>query len=90
MIDDTIENQPIFEPIKDENWTDPEPTADTTGEIILKRFLSVKSFVTLTLTGVFSYLSLTGKITQEQFMSVFTMCISFFFGYSFEKKTNSK
>lgn len=90
MIDDTIENQPIFEPIKDEDWTDPEPTADTTGEIILKRFLSVKSFVTLTLTGVFSYLSLTGKITQEQFMSVFTMCISFFFGYSFEKKTNQK
>ena len=90
MENESIESQPIFEPIKDEDWTDPEPTADTTGEIILKRFLSVKSFVTLTLTGVFSYLSLTGKITQEQFMSVFTMCISFFFGYSFEKKTNSK
>ena len=86
MKDDTIE----FEPVKDETWTDPEPMTETTGETILKRFLSVKSFVTLTLTGVFSYLSLTGKITQEQFMSVFTMCISFFFGYSFEKKTNSK
>ncbi len=86
MKDDTIE----FEPIKDETWTDHEPMTETTGETILKRFLSVKSFVTLTLTGVFSYLSLTGKISQEQFMSVFTMCISFFFGYSFEKKTNSK
>jgi hypothetical protein len=76
--------------VKDENWSDPEAPAETTGATILKRFLSVKSFVTLTLTGVFSYLSLTGKISQEQFMSVFTMCISFFFGYSFEKKTNSK
>lgn len=94
MDNETIENQPLFEPVKQENWNDPEtdsePTGETTGQTILKRFLSVKSFVTLTLTGVFSYLSLTGKISQEQFMSVFTMCISFFFGYSFEKKTNSK
>jgi len=90
MQNQTSENQPILSPVKDENWSDPEAPAETTGATILKRFLSVKSFVTLTLTGVFSYLSLTGKISQEQFMSVFTMCISFFFGYSFEKKTNSK
>lgn len=90
MNNENNENQTILYPVKDEDWSDPETPAETTGETILKRFLSVKSFVTLTLTAVFSYLSITGRISQEQFMSVFTMCISFFFGYSFEKKTNSK
>lgn len=90
MQNETSENQPILYPVKDNEWSDPEIPTETAGETILKRFLSVKSFVTLTLTGVFSYLSITGKISQEQFMSVFTMCISFFFGYSFEKKTNGK
>lgn len=90
MDNENNENQTILYPVKDDDWSDPETPAETTGETILKRFLSVKSFVTLTLTAVFSYLSITGRISQEQFMSVFTMCISFFFGYSFEKKTNSK
>ena len=80
------ENVIIYEPDKIDGWTDPESTAET----IAKRFLSVKSFVTLSLTAVFGYLSIKGTISPEQFMSVFTMCISFFFGYSFEKKNNSE
>ena len=80
------ENVIIYNPEKIDGWTDPESTAET----IAKRFLSVKSFVTLSLTAVFGYLSIKGTISPEQFMSVFTMCISFFFGYSFEKKNNSE
>lgn len=77
-----------------ENWTDPEPVAkaDETRETVLegvvRRFFTVKSIVTLALTAIFGILALRGTITNEQFMSIFTMCISFFFGYSFEKKSN--
>lgn len=42
--------------------------------------LAVKSIVTLTLTVVFAVLSCTGKVTPEQFMTVFTVVIGFYFG----------
>lgn len=42
--------------------------------------LAVKSLVTLTLTVVFAVLSYTGKVTPEQFMTVFTVVIGFYFG----------
>lgn len=90
MDEENTQEAPIFTPEKVEGWADPEADAETTTETILKRFLSVKSFVTLALTGVFGYLSIKGTISPEQFMSVFTMCISFFFGYSFEKKNNAQ
>jgi hypothetical protein len=41
--------------------------------------INVKSIVTLVLTGVFSYLSIIGKMTAEQFMTVFAMIITYFF-----------
>lgn len=91
MNEESTQSIPVLEPEKIAGWNDPEePPAETTTETILKRFLSVKSFVTLSLTGVFGYLSIKGTISPEQFMSVFTMCISFFFGYSFEKKNSAK
>lgn len=42
--------------------------------------LAVKSLVTLTLTVVFAVLSCTGRVTPEQFMTVFTVVIGFYFG----------
>ena len=90
MNSENMQDTAIFEPVQNTDWNDPEPMAETTTETIIKRFMSVKSFVTLFLTGVFAYLSIKGTISPEQFMSVFTMCISFFFGYSFEKKNNQK
>lgn len=46
----------------------------------LANLLAVKSMVTLTLTVVFAVLSCTGKVTPEQFMTVFTVVIGFYFG----------
>ena len=46
----------------------------------IKNLLTVKSIVTLLLTAAFVYLSITGKITAEQFMTVFTVIIGFYFG----------
>lgn len=51
----------------------------------LAKLIDVKTIVTLTLTGVFSYLSIIEKITADNFMTVFTVIISFFFGVQIEK-----
>ena len=46
----------------------------------LAKLIDVKSIVTFVLTGVFAYLSITGVISGEQFLTVFTMVVSFYFG----------
>ena len=46
----------------------------------MKNLLTVKSLVTLTLTLVFSYLSIIGKVSGEQFLTIFTVIIGFYFG----------
>lgn len=46
----------------------------------ISRLIDVKSLVTLTLTMVFSVLSLRGEVSPEQFLTVFTVVISFYFG----------
>jgi hypothetical protein len=50
------------------------------------RLLSVKSLVTIILTSVYAYLSVTGKITPEQFMTVFVTIIAFYFGTQAKKE----
>lgn len=56
------------------------------AEKIINRLVSVKSIVTLTLTAVFAYLSITGIVTSEQFLTIFTVVIGFYFGTQYEKK----
>lgn len=46
--------------------------------------LSVKSIVTLVLTGVFAYLAVKKMISQE-FMMVYTVIIAFYFGTQSQK-----
>ena len=53
---------------------------------ILNKLLTVKSLVTLALTAVFCALSVTGAITGEQFLTIFTVVISFYFGTQYERK----
>lgn len=53
----------------------------------LIKLLDVKSVVTLTMTVVFAVLSLSGKITSEQFLTVFTVVISFYFGTQYRKNS---
>ena len=56
------------------------------AEKIINRLVSIKSIVTLILTGVFAYLSITGVISGEQFLTIFTVVISFYFGVQYEKR----
>ena len=56
-------------------------------ETILKRLgalLSVKSLVTMVLTGVFAFLAVTGNI-QRDFMTVYAVVIAFYFGTQSQK-----
>lgn len=46
--------------------------------------LSVKSLVTLILTGVFAYMACTSNISQD-FMVVYTVVIAFYFGTQSQK-----
>ena len=51
----------------------------------ISKLIDVKSIVTLVLTAVFSVLSLNDKISAEQFQTVFTVVISFYFGSQYQK-----
>ena len=51
----------------------------------ISKLIDVKSIVTLVLTAVFSALSLNDKISAEQFQTVFTVVISFYFGTQYQK-----
>ena len=46
----------------------------------LERLLSVKSIVTLLLAGAFVHLAVQGAVSSQEFMTVFTMVITFYFG----------
>ena len=56
-------------------------------EIMTRRIaalLSVKSIVTLILTGVFAYMAIAGKISQD-FMTIYAVIIAFYFGTQSQK-----
>ena len=52
----------------------------------LANLLTVKSIVTIVLTAVFAYLTCTGGVTADQFLTVFTVVIAFYFGTQAEKR----
>lgn len=51
----------------------------------IAKLIDVKSLVTLILTAVFAVLSFRGNISSDQFLTVFTVVISFYFGIQYEK-----
>lgn len=53
----------------------------------LAKLLTVKSLVTISLTAVFCVLSVKNAVTPEQFLTVFTTVIAFYFGTQHEKKS---
>ena len=51
----------------------------------LARLLCVKSLITLLLTAVFAVMALRGEVSQD-FMTVYTVIIAFYFGTQLERK----
>lgn len=56
-----------------------------TFEDALVNLLKVKSIVTILLTAAFVYLSVTGVISGEQFLTIFSVVIAFYFGTQYQK-----
>lgn len=49
---------------------------------MLKEFLQIKKIIALLLTVVFCYLAVVNKVTSEQYLTVFSLVIAFYFGQS--------
>ena len=49
------------------------------------KLIDEKSLMTLALTGGFIGLTCTGEISGEQFLTIFTMIVGFYFGTQSEK-----
>lgn len=44
------------------------------------KLIDVKSIVTILLAAIFAFLSVTGKISGQEFLTVFSVVIAFYFG----------
>lgn len=77
---DTVENK------NQENLEIPVSDTKKNSKIInrLAALLSVKSLVTLVLTGVFAYMACTNQISQD-FMTIYAVIIAFYFGTQSQK-----
>lgn len=77
---DTVENK------NQENLETPVSDTKKDSKIInrLSALISVKSLVTLVLTGVFAYMACTNQITQD-FMTIYAVIIAFYFGTQSQK-----
>ena len=56
----------------------------------LGNLLTVKSLVTLILTGVFAWLTCAGQVSADQFLTVFTVVVAFYFGTQAERSAQKK
>ena len=54
----------------------------------ITELINVKSIITIILTVVFGVLSERGDISSEQFLTIFTVIVSFYFGTQLQKKEN--
>ncbi|MDE6424609.1 MAG: hypothetical protein K2K89_00470 [Ruminococcus sp.] len=56
----------------------------------ISKLIDVKSIVTLFLTLIFGILALKGSVSADQFLTVFTTIIAFYFGTQYEKTKSEK
>ena len=51
----------------------------------ISNLMTVKSLVTFALTAAFVYLSIISKVPIEQYMTIYTVVIGFYFGTQVDK-----
>ncbi|WP_312071804.1 hypothetical protein [Anaerotignum propionicum] len=59
-------------------------------KVTIQNLLTVKSIVTILLTVVFSYLAIDGRISGEQFLTIFSVVIAFYFGTQYQKNSGGE
>jgi len=67
--------------------TMPEEIKEYTLRDSVVNLLKIKSLVTLLLTAAFVYLSITGVVSGEQFIIIFTTVVVFYFGIQSTKES---
>lgn len=55
----------------------------------LIKLLDVKSLVTFMLTITFSILALRGEVSGQEFLTIFTVVVSFYFGTQAQKRAET-
>ena len=58
-------------------------------KVTIQNLLTVKSIVTIILTVIFSYLAVVGRISGEQFLTIFSVVVAFYFGTQYQKGKES-
>lgn len=58
---------------------------NSTVKKTVQGLLTVKSIVTIMLTMVFCYLAMMGRISGEQFLTIFSVVVAFYFGTQYQK-----
>ena len=56
----------------------------------IAKLIDVKSIMTILLTIVFCTLAITDEITSEQFMTIYAVVVSFFFGVKSGKDSSQQ
>ena len=56
----------------------------------LAKLIDVKSIITLVMTAVFACLAAKGTVTSDQFLTIFTTVIAFYFGTQHAKNKEDK
>ncbi|AMJ41004.1 hypothetical protein [Anaerotignum propionicum] len=59
-------------------------------KVTIQNLMTVKSIVTILLTAVFSYLAIVGRISGEQFLTIFSVVIAFYFGTQYQKNSGGE
>lgn len=76
---------PVITPLPD--WTDPETGKKTVYDRIVA-LMAVKSIFSVTCLALFAFLVVNGKISENQFMTVFATVMAFYFGTTYQKNGN--
>ena len=58
---------------------------NSTVKKTVQSLLTVKTIVTIMLTMVFCYLAVVGRISGEQFLTIFSVVVAFYFGTQYQK-----
>ena len=76
------QESPVITPVP--GWNDPDADKKTIYDRIVA-MLAVKSIFSLVSLGLFAFLTIEGKITADQFMTVFATIMAFYFGTTYQK-----
>lgn len=56
----------------------------------ISKLIDVKSLVTISLTAAFVFLSVSGRVKEETFLTIYASVISFFFGTKVQNNSEVK